>query len=401
MLKINENYNNLQGSYLFSEIGKRVNAYQKENPAADIIRLGIGDVSLSLPQVSIDAMKKACNELSDIKTFRGYPPERGYDFLIEKIRDNDFKGLNISSDEIFISDAAKSDTGNISDIFSIDSKVAVCDPVYPVYVDSNVMAGRSGKVNADGRYENLIYLPCTPENNFCPLPENGFSADLIYLCYPNNPTGATITKDQLKIWVDYAIEHKAVILYDSAYEAFIREENVPHSIYEIEGAKKCAIEFRSFSKTAGFTGVRCAYAVVPKELVIDGVSLNFLWGRRQSTKFNGVSYVTQRGAEALYTEQGKVEIKERIDYYLKNASTIYNGLKEAGLTVYGAKSSPYVWLKTPDGFSSWEYFDYLLKEKHIVGTPGVGFGTKGEGFLRLTAFNTYENTLKAIERIIK
>lgn len=401
MLKINENYNNLQGSYLFSEIGKRVNAYQKENPTADIIRLGIGDVSLSLPQVSIDAMKKACDELSDIKTFRGYPPERGYDFLIEKIRDNDFKGLNISSDEIFISDGAKSDTGNISDIFSIDSKVAVCDPVYPVYVDSNVMAGRSGNVNADGRYENLIYLPCTPENNFCPLPENGFSADLIYLCYPNNPTGATITKDQLKIWVDYAIEHKAVILYDSAYEAFIREENVPHSIYEIEGAKKCAIEFRSFSKTAGFTGVRCAYAVVPKELVIDGVSLNFLWGRRQSTKFNGVSYVTQRGAEALYTEQGKAEIKERIDYYLKNAATIYNGLKEAGLTVYGAKSSPYVWLKTPDGFSSWEYFDYLLKEKHIVGTPGVGFGAKGEGFLRLTAFNTYENTLKAIERIIK
>ncbi len=401
MLKINENYNNLQGSYLFSEIAKRVAAYSKENPNADIIKLGIGDVSLSLPQSSVDAMKKACDELSDIKTFKGYPPDRGYSFLIDKIIENDFKGLNISPDEVFVSDGAKSDTGNISDIFGADCKVAVCDPVYPVYVDSNVMAGRSGKVNSDGRYENLIYLPCVPENNFCPVPEKDFNADIIYLCYPNNPTGATITKDQLKLWVDYAINNKAIILYDAAYEAFIREGNVPHSIYEIEGAKKCAIEFRSFSKTAGFTGVRCAYAVVPKELVVDGVSLNFLWGRRQATKFNGVSYVTQRGAEALYTEQGKAEIKERIDYYLKNAATIYDGLKTAGLTVYGAKSSPYIWLKTPDGFTSWEYFDYLLKEKHIVGTPGVGFGMNGEGFLRLTAFNTYENTLRAIDRIIK
>jgi len=407
MIHINENYIKLPGSYLFSDIAKKVNEFKTANPDAAVIRLGIGDVTRPLPPACIEAMHKAVDEMSKADTFRGYGPEQGYDFLVDAIVTNDYKtrGLDIQADEIFVSDGSKSDTGNIGDILGTDNIVAITDPVYPVYVDTNVMAGRAGELNKDGKWSNIVYLPCTAENDFVPdLPTS--NVDIIYLCYPNNPTGTTLTKSQLKIWVDYALENKALILFDSAYEAFITEEDVPHSIYEIEGAKKVAIEFRSFSKTAGFTGTRCAYTVIPKELVGytskgEEVSLNRLWNRRHTTKFNGVPYIIQRAAEACYSVEGKQQVRQTIDFYLNNAKIIREGLTAQGLQVYGGINSPYIWVKTPNGMTSWEFFDYLLKELNIVGTPGVGFGPSGEGYLRLTAFGTLENTKEAVERLKK
>ena len=400
-MKINENFLKIESSYLFSNIAKKVREYSESYPekAKNIIRLGIGDVTLPLAPACIEAMHKAVDEMSKAETFRGYPPEYGYDFLLNAINDNDYKarGIDLDISEIFVSDGAKSDTGNIGDIFSLDNKVAICDPVYPVYVDTNVMSGRSGD-KADGKWSNIYYMPCLAENNFLPqIPDK--RVDIIYLCFPNNPTGMAITKDYLKKWVDYANENKAVILYDSAYEAFVNEVNVPHSIYEIDGAKTCAIEFRSFSKTAGFTGVRCGYTVVPHDLKMGEVELNKLWARRQATKFNGVSYITQRAAEAVYSDEGKKQIKDILAYYQNNAKIIYDGLASCGFEVYGAKNSPYVWLKTPDGMGSWEFFDLLLNELQVVGTPGEGFGPAGEGYFRLTAFGSTENTKKAVERI--
>jgi len=405
MAIINENYLKLQGNYLFAEIARRVNKYKEENPDANIIRLGIGDVTRPLAPAIIKAMHEAVDEMGKAETFRGYGPEQGYSFLISKIIDNDYKarGISLDEDEVFVSDGAKSDTGNIQEIFGLDNLIAVTDPVYPVYVDSNVMAGRTGVIDSSGRIGKITYLPCTAENSFVPeLPKN--RVDMIYLCFPNNPTGMTLSKEQLKKWVDYARENKSIILYDSAYEAFIKEDNVPHSIYEIEGAKEVAIEFRSFSKTAGFTGTRCAYTVVPKEVVAytkngEEHQLNKLWNRRQTTKFNGVPYVIQRAAEAVYTEEGQKQIKETIDYYMTNASIIREGLKSIGLQVFGGVNAPYIWLKTPKGLSSWEFFDKLLNEVNIVGTPGVGFGPSGEGYFRLTAFGSRENTEEAVERI--
>lgn len=405
MAIINENYLKLQGNYLFAEIARRVNKYKEENPDANIIRLGIGDVTRPLAPAIIKAMHEAVDVMGKAETFRGYGPEQGYSFLISKIIDNDYKarGISLDEDEVFVSDGAKSDTGNIQEIFGLDNLIAVTDPVYPVYVDSNVMAGRTGVIDSSGRFGKITYLPCTAENSFVPeLPKN--RVDMIYLCFPNNPTGMTLSKEQLKKWVDYARENKSIILYDSAYEAFIKEDNVPHSIYEIEGAKEVAIEFRSFSKTAGFTGTRCAYTVVPKEVVAytkngEEHQLNKLWNRRQTTKFNGVPYVIQRAAEAVYTEEGQKQIKETIDYYMTNASIIREGLKSIGLQVFGGVNAPYIWLKTPKGLSSWEFFDKLLNEVNIVGTPGVGFGPSGEGYFRLTAFGSRENTEEAVERI--
>lgn len=397
MIIANENFGKLASSYLFSEIGRRVNEFKSENPDAKIIRMGIGDVTLPLPKACIEAMHKAVDEMGSASTFRGYGPERGYDFLIRKICDYDYRrhGIKIDSDEVFISDGAKSDTGNITDILGHDCIVAVTDPVYPVYVDTNIMAGRK---------EGIVYLPCTAENNFVPELPVG-DVDVIYLCFPNNPTGTTLTHDQLKKFVDYAIEHKSLILFDAAYEAFISSEDVPHSIYEIAGAKSVAIEFRSYSKTAGFTGTRCSYTVVPKECIgygLDGkeYSFNELWNRRQCTKFNGTPYIVQRAAEAIYSEAGREQVRQIIDYYKTNATIIRNALISKGYNgVYGGIDSPYVWLKTPDGMDSWSFFDYLLKEKMIVCTPGAGFGPSGEGFVRLTAFNTTENTVEAMNRI--
>lgn len=405
MAFINENYLRLQGSYLFAEIARRVNKYKDENPNASIIRLGIGDVTRPLAPAIIKAMHDAVDEMAKAETFRGYGPEQGYSFLINKIIENDYKsrGISLDEDEVFVSDGAKSDTGNIQEIFGLDNIIAVTDPVYPVYVDSNVMEGRTGVIDDSGRFEKITYLPCTAENNFIPeLPKN--RVDMIYLCFPNNPTGMTLSKEQLKKWVDYAKSNKAIILYDSAYEAFIREDDVPHSIYEIEGAKEVAIEFRSFSKTAGFTGTRCAYTVVPKEVIAYTKSgeehqLNKLWNRRQTTKFNGVPYVIQQGAAAAYTAEGQRQIKETIDYYMTNAAIIREGLKSIGLQVFGGVNAPYIWLKTPNGLSSWEFFDKLLNEVNIVGTPGSGFGPSGEGYFRLTAFGSKENTEEAVERI--
>ncbi|MEG1835831.1 MAG: LL-diaminopimelate aminotransferase [Oscillospiraceae bacterium] len=400
MMQINENYLKLQSSYLFSNIAGKVKAYSLENPNKKIIRLGIGDVTRPLAPACIEAMHKATDEMANEDTFRGYPPEYGQDFLIEAIRKNDFLayGVEIGDTEIFVSDGAKSDTGNIGDIFAVDNKVAICDPVYPVYVDTNVMAGRSGNLLENGEWSNFYYMPCLAENNFLPeLPKE--QVDLIYLCFPNNPTGMPITKNELKKWVDYANKNGSVILYDAAYEAFITEENVPHSIFEIDGAKTCAIEFRSFSKTAGFTGVRCGYTVVPHELVVNGTELNKLWARRQATKFNGVSYITQRAAAAIYSDEGKKQVREIIAYYQNNAKIIYNGLKDSGFEVWGAVNSPYVWLKTPNGMTSWEFFDALLEKVQVVGTPGSGFGPAGEGYFRLTSFGSTENTIEAIERI--
>ena len=408
MIKINENFLELQDSYLFATIAKKVAEFTKENPDKKVIKLGIGDVTRPIPEAILEAMHKATDEFKKTETFRGYGPEQGYDFLREKIKENDYKtrGVEIDIDEIFVSDGAKCDCGNIVDIFSQDNKVAITDPVYPVYLDTNVMSGRSGKYNKESdKYENIVYIPATSKNNFVPeLPKE--KVDMIYLCYPNNPTGTTLTKEQLKVWVDYAKENKAIILFDAAYEAFISDEDVPHSIYEIEGAKEVAIEFRSFSKTAGFTGIRCAFVVIPKQLKGysesgEEISLNKLWNRRHCTKFNGVSYVTQKAAEAIYTEEGKKQVKENIDYYKENAKIIKKGLEEAGYTVYGGVNSPYVWLKLPDGVKSWDFFDKLLTKANVVGTPGVGFGPSGEGYFRLTGFGTKENTIEAIERIKK
>ncbi len=396
MSYINENFLNLEDSYLFSTIAKKIAKFTEENPNKKVIKLGIGDVTKPIVPVCIDAMHKAVDEIGTAEGFKGYGPEQGYDFLREAIVKNDYnsRGIKIEKDEIFVSDGAKCDCGNIVDIFGKDNIVAITDPVYPVYLDTNIMSGRK-----------ITYLPVTEENNFKPeLPKE--KVDMIYLCFPNNPTGTVLTKDDLKKWVDYAKENKSVILYDSAYEAFITEENIPHSIYEVEGAKDVAIEFRSFSKTAGFTGVRCAYVVVPK--ILKGytkngeeISLNKLWNRRTCTKFNGVSYVIQRAAEATYSEEGKKQIKENINYYLENAKIIKEGLKDTGFTVYGGVNSPYVWLKVPEGMTSWEFFDNLLEEVNVVGTPGSGFGKFGEGYFRLTAFGTKENSIEAIERIKK
>lgn len=405
MFHINDNFCLLAESYLFSEIAKRINTYKEQHPDADIIRMGIGDVTRPLCEAAIKAMHSAVDDEANGTTFHGYGPEQGYAFLRDAIAEGDYKsrGIDISPDEIFVSDGAKSDTGNIGDILAPNNRVAVTDPVYPVYVDTNVMGGRAGKLDKAGCWSNIVYLPVTAENGFVPtLPEE--KVDVIYLCYPNNPTGTTLTRSQLKVWVDYARENGALILFDSAYEAFIREDDVPHSIYEIEGAKEVAIEFRSFSKTAGFTGIRCGYTVIPKELMgtdSDGrkVSMNHLWNRRQCTKFNGASYVSQRAAAAIYTEDGRKQTKETIDYYLRNASEMLQGLKKAGLEVYGGKNAPYVWIKTPEGVNSWQFFDMLLDRCHVAGTPGCGFGPSGEGYIRLTAFNTYENTVEAVRRI--
>ncbi|MDX9920667.1 MAG: LL-diaminopimelate aminotransferase [Paludibacter sp.] len=405
MAQINDNFIKIPATYLFSEIAKRVAQHKELNPEANIIRMGIGDVSLPLPDAAVDAMIAAAEEQRHAETFRGYGPEQGYDFLRNAIVENDFraKGLNIEADEIFVSDGAKSDTGNIGDIFSIHNKVAVTDPVYPVYVDTNAMGGRAGEPSAQNVWSNLIYLPCNAENNFVPaLPAE--KADLIYLCFPNNPTGTTLTKAQLKVWVDYARENNSVILFDAAYEAFITEENVPHSIYEIEGAYDVAIEFRSFSKTAGFTGTRCGYTVVPKSLTAlsesgEKVQLNKLWNRRHSTKFNGTSYVVQRAAEAIYSPEGKKQVRTLIDYYMENVRIIRESLQKAGFSTFGGVNAAYVWVKTPAGMSSWDYFDFLLKEKNIVCTPGAGFGTNGEGYVRFSAFGSRENTIAAMKRI--
>ena len=403
MFQINENYQKLPGSYLFSTIGKKVNAYQEANPDRTLIRLGIGDVTQPIAPAIIEAMHGAVDEMGHAETFRGYAPELGYDFLRKAIVENDYKakGCDISEDEVFVSDGAKSDSANIQEIFGEKNRIAVCDPVYPVYVDSNVMAGRTGTYDAATEmWSDVIYMPCTMENNFVPeFPKE--TPDIIYLCLPNNPTGTTVTKAQLQTWVDYANKVGAVIIYDAAYEAYISESDVAHSIYECEGAKTCAIELRSFSKNAGFTGVRLGYTVVPKELKCGDVSLNSMWARRHGTKFNGAPYIVQRAGEAVYSEAGKAQLKEQVGYYMKNAATIKAGLNEAGYTVFGGVNAPYIWLKTPDKMTSWEFFDYLLENANVVGTPGSGFGPNGEGYFRLTAFGTYENTVAALERIKK
>ena len=407
MARINENYLKLQAGYLFPEIGRRVRAYCEANPDADVIKMGIGDVTQPLIPAIVDAMHKGVDEMANAETFKGYGPEQGYDFLREAIAKNDFqdRGVEVSADEIFVSDGSKCDSGNILDIFGSDNKLAVLDPVYPVYVDTNVMAGHTGPADDDGRYEGLVYMPVTAESNFEPeLPSE--KVDLIYLCYPNNPTGVVASKEMLKKWVDYAKANGSIILYDAAYEAFISESDVPRSIFEIEGARDCAIEFRSFSKTAGFTGVRCALTIIPKGLMgttSDGTqqSIHALWNRRHCTKFNGVSFPVQRAAAAIYTDEGKKQVKGLIDFYMNNAKLLREGLTEAGFEIYGGVNAPYVWMKTPDGVSSWDFFDKLLGESHIVGTPGSGFGAAGEGYFRLSAFNSLENTQEAIARIKK
>lgn len=405
MFTINDNFRLLPENYLFSEVARRINAFKATHPEADVIRMGIGDVTLPLCPAAIEAMHKAVDDEGNADTFHGYGPEQGYPFLRDAIALHDYneRGIDIRSDEIFISDGAKSDTGNFGDILGPDNIVAVTDPVYPVYVDTNVMSGRAGSLLGD-MWSDIVYLPVTAENGFVPQIPEGVVPDVIYLCYPNNPTGTTLTRAQLKVWVNYALEHGSLILFDSAYEAFIREDDVPHSIYEIEGAKKCAVEFRSFSKTAGFTGVRCGYTVVPHTVMgrdEDGkeVGLNHLWNRRQCTKFNGASYVSQRGAEAVYTPQGQQQIKAAVDYYLNNAKVMLEGLAKTGLEVFGGKNAPYVWIKCPDGITSWEFFDMLLEKCNVAGTPGSGFGPAGEGYFRLTAFNTLENTIEAVRRI--
>lgn len=401
MFKINDNYTKLPGSYLFSTIGKKVKAFTQANPEANIIRLGIGDVTLPLAPKVIEALHGAVDEMGNKETFKGYAPDLGYEFLRQAIADNDYRarGVDIALDEIFISDGAKSDSGNIGDIFAIDNKIAVCDPVYPVYVDTNAMAGRTGTYDpGTEKWSDVIYMPCTKESNFAPeLPKE--TPDIIYLCFPNNPTGSTITKAELQTWVDYANKVGAVIIYDAAYEAYISEEDVPHTIYECDGAKTCAIEIRSFSKNAGFTGTRLGFTVIPKELVSDGVMLNSLWARRHGTKFNGAPYIIQKAGEAIYTDEGKKQTKEQIAYYMNNAKVIREGLASAGYSVSGGVNAPYIWLETPNHMTSWEFFDYLLNEANVVGTPGSGFGPSGEGYFRLTAFGTYEKTLEAIERI--
>ena len=401
MFKINENYLKLPGSYLFSTIGKKVAAFTEANPDKPIIRLGIGDVTQPLAPAVIQALHSAVDEMGNAETLHGYAPDLGYSFLRETIAKEDYeaKGCQIAADEIFVSDGAKSDSANIQEIFSNDCKIAVCDPVYPVYVDSNVMAGRTG--NYDPKTEmwsDVIYMPCTKDNDFVPeLPKE--TPDLIYLCYPNNPTGSALTKEQLQVWVDYANKNGSVIIYDAAYEAYISQENVPHSIYECPGARTCAIELRSFSKNAGFTGTRLGFTVIPKELMCGEVSLHSLWARRHGTKYNGAPYIIQKAGEAVYSPEGKAQLKDQVAYYMKNASVIYQGLKDAGYDVSGGINAPYIWMQTPKGMGSWEFFDYLLEKANVVGTPGAGFGPSGEGCFRLTAFGTYENTVAAMERI--
>ena len=403
MVTVNRNYLKLPGSYLFSTIAKKVSAYQAANPDVEIVRLGIGDVTQPLAPAIIEALHKSVDEMANAETFHGYAPDLGYEFLRKAIAENDYKmrGCDISPDEIFVSDGAKCDSGNIQEIFAKDNKIAVCDPVYPVYVDTNVMAGRAGEYDPKTEtWSNVIYMPCTAENDFAPeLPKE--VPDIIYLCFPNNPTGSTITKPQLQEWVNYANKHGSVIIYDAAYEAYISEDNVPHSIYECEGARTCAIELHSFSKNAGFTGVRLGYTVVPKDLKAGDVMLHSLWARRHGTKYNGAPYIQQRAGEAVYSPEGKKQLAEQVAYYMKNAAYIKEGLKSAGYTVSGGVNAPYIWLKAPNGMTSWEFFDYLLEKANVVGTPGSGFGPSGETYFRLTAFGTYENTVEAIERIKK
>ena len=401
MAKINQNYQKLPGSYLFSMIGKKVEQFRQENPQASVIRLGIGDVTQPIAPAVTSALHRAVDEMGREETFRGYAPDLGYAFLRETIAQKDYRerGCAISPEEIFISDGAKCDCANIQEIFSLDNRIAVCDPVYPVYVDSNVMAGRTGVYDKEaGCYRDVIYMPCTAENGFVPdLPDQ--VPDLIYLCFPNNPTGAVMKKDQLKVWVDYANRHGSILLYDAAYEAYIQDKDVPHSIYECEGAESCAIEFRSFSKTAGFTGLRLGFTVVPRELKAGGERLWPLWARRHGTKYNGAPYIVQRAGEAVYSREGQEQIRQQIAYYMGNAKVIYEGLKEAGYTVSGGVNAPYIWLRTPDNMTSWEFFDHLLTKAHVVGTPGSGFGPHGEHYFRLTAFGSRENTIEAVERI--
>lgn len=406
MATINENFLKLQKNYLFADIAHKVEAYKAEHPSAPLIRLGIGDVTRPLAPAVIEALHKAVDEMGDAKTFRGYGPEHGYEFLRKAIVENDFapRGISIDEDEIFVNDGAKSDTGNFGDILGSDNTICVTDPIYPVYIDSNVMGGRAGDF-AGGSWSRVTYCPCTAENDFSPaLPEH--PADLIYLCYPNNPTGTTITKEALKKWVDYALKHGSIILYDAAYEAYITRPEIPHSIYEIEGAKKCAVEFHSYSKTAGFTGLRCGYTVVPKELVVksksgEEVQLNGLWNRRQCTKFNGTAYIVQRAAEATYSPEGKKQVRETIDYYMTNARIMREALGEAGLKTYGGVDAPYIWLRTPEGTGSWDFFERLLHEINVVSTPGVGFGPSGEGYIRLTAFGNRADCEEAMSRLKK
>lgn len=404
MTTLNENFLKLQKNYLFADIAQKVAAYKEAHPEAKIIRLGIGDVTRPLAPSVIKALHKAVDEMGCADTFRGYGPEHGYEFLRRAIVENDFatRGINLDEDEIFINDGAKSDTGNFGDILGTDNSICVTDPIYPVYIDSNVMGGRAGEVT-DGIWSKITYCPCTAANDFVPqLPDH--PTDMIYLCYPNNPTGTTLQREELEKWVDYALKNKSLLLYDAAYEAYITREGVPHSIYEIDGAKKCAVEFHSYSKTAGFTGLRCGYTVVPKELVFtsksgDEVQLNQLWNRRQCTKFNGTAYIVQRAAEAIYSEEGKCEIRETIDYYMTNARIMREALTEVGLKVYGGVDAPYIWLKTPDGVGSWEFFEQLLTQINVVSTPGVGFGPAGEGYIRLTAFGKREECEEAMKRL--
>ena len=406
MVKVNENYLKLKAGYLFPEISKRVKTYMQSNSNSEIIKLGIGDVTEPLPSACIKAMNKALNEMGTNDGFKGYGPEQGYSWLREKIAENEFvsRGCKISPEEIFVSDGSKCDSSNILDILGNDNSIAVTDPVYPVYVDSNVMTGRTGDSLKNGTYQGLNYLAINESNNF--LPEIPIKKiDIIYLCFPNNPTGATINKTELRKWVDYANQNKSLILFDAAYEAFIQNDEIPHSIYEIEGAKNCSVEFRSFSKNAGFTGVRCAYTVIPKNLVgfnsrNEKVDLWSLWNRRQSTKFNGVSYIVQRGAEAVYSSEGKKEVKSLIDFYMKNAKIMKNKLQTSGFKVYGGENAPYIWIKVPDKMTSWDFFDFLLEKASVVGTPGSGFGLSGEGYFRLSAFNSRSKVLDAMERII-
>lgn len=406
MALVNEHFLKLPNNYLFSDIAKKVNAFKVSHPKTDLIRLGIGDVTRPLPQASIEAMHKAVDELANKETFHGYGPEQGYDFLIDAVIRNDYapRGVYLEPGEVFISDGAKSDTGNIGDILRHDNSIGVTDPIYPVYIDSNVMCGRAG-ILEDGRWSNVVYLPCLSENNFVPeIPDRRI--DILYLCYPNNPTGTVISKAELKKWVNYALENDTLILYDAAYEAYIQDPDIPHSIYEIKGAKKVAIEFRSFSKTAGFTGVRCGYTVVPKELTaatLEGerIPLNRMWNRRQCTKFNGTSYITQRGAEAIYTPEGKKQVKAIIQYYMANARIMKEALESTGLKVFGGENAPYLWVKTPGEVNSWKFFEQMLYEANVVGTPGVGFGPSGEGYIRLTAFGERADCEKAMKRIRK
>ena len=406
MALVNEHFLKLPNNYLFSDIAKKVNAFKVSHPKTDLIRLGIGDVTRPLPQASIEAMHKAVDELANKETFHGYGPEQGYDFLIDAVIRNDYapRGVYLEPGEVFISDGAKSDTGNIGDILRHDNSIGVTDPIYPVYIDSNVMCGRAGLLE-DGRWSNVVYLPCLSENNFVPeIPDRRI--DILYLCYPNNPTGTVISKAELKKWVNYALENDTLILYDAAYEAYIQDPDIPHSIYEIKGAKKVAIEFRSFSKTAGFTGVRCGYTVVPKELTaatLEGerIPLNRMWNRRQCTKFNGTSYITQRGAEAIYTPEGKKQVKAIIQYYMANARIMKEALESTGLKVFGGENAPYLWVKTPGEVNSWKFFEQMLYEANVVGTPGVGFGPSGEGYIRLTAFGERADCEEAMKRIRK